>query len=677
VLAGEQASDHCFLKVNPMFTKPTKVALACAGIFATISTAQAQTSSELNPIIITATKYQEDAQKVPAFVTHITKKQIEESGATTVNEVIMRIAGIPGRPSLNGGNEFTLDLLGFGDNAAPNTVIVIDGIPFKEGDQSEIRISGIPIEHVESIEIQRGASSVLYGDGAVAGVINIVTKASSTNLMPVTSASLYMGYGTYESSEYRANALHSKDGLTINFSGLDRKTDGYRVNSGSNQQSGTLNTQYQFESFRAGISFDTDSLNARTPGSLTLAQFNSDPRQAQGANYLNDYGTNRVNRISTFFETDINSYNVKLNLSKRDREVAFYSSRYSRPNELTTSNKFADLAIKKLTDLGYGKNNFVAGVEVNNWSQYRINQFGNYDFDTDTFAIFLKNDIDLKESGTRLSAGLRRESLHRKARAYDNYYANTNSPNIKEDLTGWELGASKAIDLVNTIYSRIARSYRLPNVDEIGCVAINFCGEFPSLNSLASQTSIDKEFGWKYKLSELGRFGSRVYRSDLDNEIYYDPSLYANINLPPTRREGIDFDLYYKPINKVSVYGLFSLRDAKFLTGQYAGKDIPMSPKQVASMNINWEFIPKNNLGLGVSYVANQFIQGDLNNQKKMPSYTIADLRYSYQMKQIDFALIVKNLFDKSYYSYATTTGGYSVYPDFRRNIFASARYKF
>ena len=106
-------------------------------------------------------------------------------------------------------------------------------------------------------------------------------------------------------------------------------------------------------------------------------------------------------------------------------------------------------------------------------------------------------------------------------------------------------------------------------------------------------------------------------------------------------------------------------------------KSVPMSPKQVASLNINWEFMPKNNLGLGISYVANQFIQGDLSNQNNMPSYTITDLRYSYQIKQIDFSLIVKNLFDKSYYSYATTTGGYSVYPDYRRNFFAGARYKF
>lgn len=660
-----------------MFTKPTKVALACAATFATIASTQAQTSSELNPIIITATKYEEETHKVPAFVTHITKNQIAESGATTVNEAIMRVAGVPGRPSLNGGNEFSLDILGFGDNAGANTVIVVDGVPLKEGDQSEVRISGIPIEQVESIEIQRGASSVLYGEGAVAGVINIITKASSPDLAPTTNASIYAGYGTYDSKEYRASGYHSKDSLKVNFSALDRQTDGYRINSGSSQQAGALNIQYQFDAFRAGVSFDIDNLNARTPGSLTLAQFKSDPRQAQGVTYLNDYGINHSNRVSGFFEADVNGYNVRASLSRKDRDVAFYSSRYTRSNNLNTSNNFADLVVKKQEDLAIGRNKFVGGVELNNWSQYRINQFGNYNFDTDAVAVYLKNDLDLNASGMRLSSGVRRELIDRRIRAYDNYYAHTNSPKINEGLTGWELGLSNRVSSSSNLFARVARSYRLPNTDEIGCVSINYCGEYPTLNMLSPQVSIDKEIGWKYKVSNQVRLGGRVYRNDLNNEIYFDPVSYANINLQPTRREGIDFDMYYKPLNQLSIYGLMSLRNSKFVEGEYVGKNVPMSPKQVASLNINWEFMPKNNLGLGINYVANQFIQGDLNNQNNMPSYTIADLRYSYQIKQIDFALIVKNLFDKSYYSYATTTGGYSVYPDYRRNFFASARYRF
>ena len=122
-------------------------------------------------MVVTGSKYSEDSLLVPSFITTITKEQIQESGAMTVDEAITRIGGIPSRPSLYGGNELKLDLGGFGDASQNNQLIVIDGAPYQQGDSSENRLSYIPIDQVERIEIQRGASSVLYGNGAVGGVI--------------------------------------------------------------------------------------------------------------------------------------------------------------------------------------------------------------------------------------------------------------------------------------------------------------------------------------------------------------------------------------------------------------------------------------------------------------------------------------------------------------------------
>ena len=63
-LRGNKPATIVFLKVNPMFFRPTKVALACAGIFATISTAQAQIDSELNPVVISATRSAQNMSEV-------------------------------------------------------------------------------------------------------------------------------------------------------------------------------------------------------------------------------------------------------------------------------------------------------------------------------------------------------------------------------------------------------------------------------------------------------------------------------------------------------------------------------------------------------------------------------------------------------------------------------------
>ncbi|MFM8462329.1 MAG: hypothetical protein ACKOAB_09805 [Polynucleobacter victoriensis] len=64
------------MKVNPMFTKPTKVALACAATFATIASTQAQTSSEFNPVVISASRFEDQQKDLYSDLTVVTKKEI-------------------------------------------------------------------------------------------------------------------------------------------------------------------------------------------------------------------------------------------------------------------------------------------------------------------------------------------------------------------------------------------------------------------------------------------------------------------------------------------------------------------------------------------------------------------------------------------------------------------------
>jgi iron complex outermembrane receptor protein len=62
-----------------------------------------QTNSSIGSIVVTGSKYPEDSLQVPSFITTISREQIQESGAMTVDEAISRIGGIPSRPSLYGG----------------------------------------------------------------------------------------------------------------------------------------------------------------------------------------------------------------------------------------------------------------------------------------------------------------------------------------------------------------------------------------------------------------------------------------------------------------------------------------------------------------------------------------------------------------------------------------------
>ena len=133
--------------------------------------------SRLPAVTVTATRFAEPAAALPLGVSVITADEIRSAGANTVNEAIMKLLGVVGRLDTSGGNNYSLDLRGFGSTAGSNQVVIVDGLRLNEGDLTSASLSAIPIDTIETIEVLRGTGAVLYGEGATGGVIVITTKA--------------------------------------------------------------------------------------------------------------------------------------------------------------------------------------------------------------------------------------------------------------------------------------------------------------------------------------------------------------------------------------------------------------------------------------------------------------------------------------------------------------------
>jgi iron complex outermembrane receptor protein len=652
---------------------------------AVASAVQAQTV-DLDPVVVTASKFEEDVQTVPSFVTLITQKDIQESGVKTVNEAIMRIGGVLGRPSLYGGNEYSLDLGGYGDAASSNMVVVIDGVPYKQGDASEIRLSSLAINQVQRIEIQRGASTVLYGEGAIAGVINIITDAAAYSAVKQNSASASYGRGSKNTKEGNLSATYLNKGLRLNFAGMDRSSDGFRQNAQSTDKNTNLGLQYISDVTRFGANYSNNKEFAQMPGGLTVDQFNRDPFMAQPDSLNNKTWIHSItDSTGLFVETQIADTTVRADIKQRVRDYSALAVQYGSPVNMTfnTLNDYLGLSATKVAPSIFGKATYIMGVEKNSWKQDRNypDSSDQVNLNSKALAIYLKNDLELQAIESRLSAGYRSEKLDKYQFILPGGVFTPGLAANASTLSGWELGFSKAMNSRHIIYVRTSKGYRLPNIDEIGSATWDSVLRKPS--PLMPQISYDKEIGWKYNMDHYTRVGVRAFGSEIKNEIVYDPANFAQINLDPTERRGLDFDFNHRVKRDLIVGAVLSLREAKFSKGSYEGKKIPMSPKTIFNARTDWNFSAKQTIGVSVNYVASQQIAGDFSNQNRIPSYTITDLRYSYKYQQAELSLVARNVFDKSYYSYATdaydnSSNRYtSLYPDQRRSYMMTLRVHF
>ena len=110
----------------------------------------------------------------------IDKSELSNQENAPIHYILDQASGIKNR-SIYGynssGSKSTIDIRGMGAQAKSNVLILVNGQRLNNIDMSEIDFPSIPKQSIDNIEIYKGnAASVLYGDGAIGGAINIITN---------------------------------------------------------------------------------------------------------------------------------------------------------------------------------------------------------------------------------------------------------------------------------------------------------------------------------------------------------------------------------------------------------------------------------------------------------------------------------------------------------------------
>ncbi len=154
--------------------------LAASALLVAALPAAAQTAAtELPDMVVTTTRSAEDTQHLPAHVTVISGEELRTSGYQTVAEALQTQPGIIMRSTSGTPATAEIAMRGFGENSHGRVLILMDGVRLNRPDLATINWMQFPISNVQRIEISRGGASALYGDHAVAGVIQVFTKKAT------------------------------------------------------------------------------------------------------------------------------------------------------------------------------------------------------------------------------------------------------------------------------------------------------------------------------------------------------------------------------------------------------------------------------------------------------------------------------------------------------------------
>jgi iron complex outermembrane receptor protein len=230
-----------------------------------------------------------------------------------------------------------------------------------------------------------------------------------------------------------------------------------------------------------------------------------------------------------------------------------------------------------------------------------------------------------------------------------------------------------------SMFGKIGTSFRVATVDE---------NRF-QVTLLEPQTSHDREMGAEAEWRNV-RVRLALFRMDLENEIYFSPifpPFGANINLSPTRREGLEIESTWQATPALSAFVNVALTSAKFREGTYggvdvSGKDVPLVPRHVLSLGGAWTVAKNTEASLFARVVGAQRFDNDQANafSQRIPSYATLDLKLAHAFAGWQFAATVRNVFDRKYFSYGIVNAAgtsFNAYPAPQRNAFFSAEYRF
>lgn len=653
--------------------------------------AYAEETSLIAPVVITATRVEQNSFDLPVAIDVVEKKDIQDGQLEmTLSESLIRVPGITAQNRTNQSQDPQISSRGFGSRSSfgvRGVRVYVDGIPLTMPDgQGQPGI--VDLSAVKSIEVMRGPFSALYGNSS-GGVIQLFSEDAPKT--PELSSKVM--FGSYDTTRQIMDTAGTTGNVEYLINVSNFRTDSYRDHSSSDKQAATAK-------LKININQDTTlttlvnwfDQKADDPSGLPRVATANDPSAFTNPTAVVDAVNNADTRVTrshkqigfnlTHTLNENNALNLMAYAGKRDnnqilatnstgtnaRESVisrdFHGTDIRWDNKGTLLNKAYNLSL----GVNYGKSSD-ARTDTNVLASSLPISTLNRDEDNivDNFDQYAQGKLSLLDN-LDIHAGLRHTKV--KLTVKDRFLTGTgnngdNSGSVEYEKTNPVIGAVLKVSPSLNFYANYGKGFETPTFIE---AAYNSTSNgIPNL-TLKPSESQNYELGMKAFIGNNTQANLTVFKITTDNEIVLSETSAANRsvygNADKTTRTGAELSIDSKFDNNISTYIAYTLLNAKFdssftytpssgtPTTVNAGNKIPGTYSNQVYGEIAWKYDP---LGFSTALEGryNSKVYVNDTNTDAAPSYKIANIRAGFEQNIGDWHFSefvrVENIFDKDY----------------------------
>jgi iron complex outermembrane recepter protein len=641
--------------------------------------AAAQNAADLE-VVVTADRVDKVETETTATVTVITAEDIQASGAASLVELLEALPGVQFK-SYSGPSQAMISMGGFGENSYGRVVVLVDGRLQNNIDMRSVNWMSVPLASVERVEVLHGGGGVLYGSGAVGGVVNIITRETDSPYELEAGGS----YGSFMTHSESVQAGASNELGSLRAGGEFYSSEGYRDRSASNYASATVaGSLYPSDRLAFDLDFGYTRSFYEMPGGLSEAQYKDDPTQAVnqadestehelGVSVAGEYLLSDSVTLDTLI-----GYGYK-NMAPDQASYSQYDDRISSTLDVQPKLIFDSAVFGRESRVVTGAD--LRGSTLSNESYSdaeRETKTNEFEIDFVSAGAYLIGDLALGES-VGVSAGFRYDAARISAVNIDE----TIDDSKEHTGSAWSIGLRWNPTEESKVYLRHEGLFRYPFSDEQA--ALFGFGFDAFLDDLEAERGVLYEIGGLYSVSERLRVDLRGYLMDMRDEIVFNSVSFQNENLDNTRRVGMEGSVTMLPFDDLELSGSYAYVRPTFTNGDNDGKQIPLVSNHELEGGLKYFASRSLELGVEASYRSEFYKGGDNpNTEETIDGYLLVNSSLGFKPKLPSGELVLRagvdNILDEEYVAlsyYSSLSGNTSFYPAPGRSFTLSGTYRY